>query len=138
MPYIIIAAVDDNGVPLRVNEKDTLEEADALVKKLREDMPSGQEAPKAFHSFFKQGKRVQPTYLVADMDAQTVTLNEVAKTADQFSKLRDKRNELLEVSDWRGVSDLTMSDSWKTYRQALRDLPATADPNNIVWPEAPG
>ena len=36
-------------------------------------------------------------------------------------------------------SDLTMSADWKTYRQALRDLPAnTADPTNITWPEEPG
>ena len=52
--------------------------------------------------------------------------------------LRKKRNTLLEASDWRGVSDLTMSDAWKTYRQTLRDLPAnTADPNNVTWPEEP-
>jgi hypothetical protein len=138
MPYIIIAAVDENGVPSRVNEKDTLEEADALVKKLREDMPPGEEAPQAFHKFFKQGERVQPEYLVVAMDAQTVTINEVAKTADRFAKLRDKRNGLLEASDWYGVSDLTMSDAWKTYRQALRDLPAnTPDPANPIWPIAP-
>ena len=138
MPYIIIAAVNENGVPSRVNEKDTLEEADALVKKLREDMLAGKESPKAFHSFFKQGERVNPKYLVVDMDTQTVTINEVAKTADWFVKLRDKRNELLEASDWYGVSDLTMSDAWKTYRQALRDLPAnTPDPANPIWPIAP-
>ena len=52
--------------------------------------------------------------------------------------LRRQRNQLLEESDWRAVSDLTMSDAWKTYRQTLRDLPAnTADPNNVTWPEEP-
>ena len=55
-----------------------------------------------------------------------------------FAVLRQERNTLLEASDWRGVSDLTMSDAWKTYRQTLRDLPAnTADPNNVTWPEEP-
>ena len=52
-------------------------------------------------------------------------------------KVRAKRNQLLDESDWRGISDLTMSDGWKTYRQALRDLPATADPANPTWPEEP-
>ena len=36
-------------------------------------------------------------------------------------------------------------DGWKTYRQALRDLPETAEPQldvdgnltNIIWPEVP-
>ena len=55
-----------------------------------------------------------------------------------LEELRRQRNQLLEESDWRAVSDLTMSDAWKTYRQTLRDLPAnTADPNNVTWPEEP-
>ena len=55
-----------------------------------------------------------------------------------LEELRRKRNNLLKESDWRAVSDLTMSDAWKTYRQTLRDLPAnTADPNNVTWPEEP-
>ena len=55
-----------------------------------------------------------------------------------LEELRRKRNNLLKESDWRAVSDLTISDAWKTYRQTLRDLPAnTADPNNVTWPEEP-
>ena len=31
-----------------------------------------------------------------------------------------------------------ISDAWKTYRQALRDLPAnTSDPINPTWPTKP-
>jgi len=52
--------------------------------------------------------------------------------------LRMERNQLLAESDWRAMSDLTMSDDWKTYRQALRDLPAnTADPTDVTWPTTP-
>lgn len=55
-----------------------------------------------------------------------------------LERLRTKRNNLLKESDWRAVSDLTMSDEWKTYRQALRDLPAnTSDPANPTWPNEP-
>ena len=46
----------------------------------------------------------------------------------RMAKLRDKRNILLAETDWMGNSDVTMSDDWKTYRQALRDLPASASP----------
>ena len=37
------------------------------------------------------------------------------------------------------LSDTTeISDAWKTYRQALRDLPAkTTDPTNPTWPTKP-
>jgi len=42
--------------------------------------------------------------------------------------LRIERNNRLAKTDWRASSDLTLSDSWKTYRQALRDLPVSASP----------
>ena len=41
--------------------------------------------------------------------------------------LRIKRNELLAETDYMANSDVTMSDDWKTYRQALRDLPSGLD-----------
>ena len=41
--------------------------------------------------------------------------------------LRNKRNNLLAETDWMANSDVTMSDDWKTYRQALRDLPSGLD-----------
>jgi len=42
--------------------------------------------------------------------------------------LREERDKKLAACDWRASSDLTLADSWKTYRQALRDLPASASP----------
>ena len=36
--------------------------------------------------------------------------------------LREKRNNLLQKTDWMANSDVTMSDDWKTYRQQLRDI----------------
>ena len=42
--------------------------------------------------------------------------------------LRVERDKLLAACDWRASSDLTLADSWKTYRQSLRDLPASASP----------
>ena len=52
--------------------------------------------------------------------------------------LRGVRNDLLAETDWMANSDVTMSDAWKNYRQALRDLPAnTSDPSNPTWPTKP-
>ena len=36
--------------------------------------------------------------------------------------IRQERTNLLAECDWMGMSDLTMSDAWKTYRQKLRDI----------------
>ena len=41
--------------------------------------------------------------------------------------LRSKRNQLLIDTDWMANSDVTISDEWKTYRQALRDLTSGLD-----------
>ena len=48
--------------------------------------------------------------------------------AEPMRLLRVERDRLLAVTDWRASSDLTLADNWKTYRQALRDLPASASP----------
>ena len=52
-------------------------------------------------------------------------------------KIREKRDGLLAETDWMANSDVTMSDAWKAYRKALRDVPAQADINNITWPTKP-
>ena len=42
--------------------------------------------------------------------------------------LREERSRRIATSDWMANSDVTMSSAWKTYRQALRDLPASSTP----------
>jgi len=61
--------------------------------------------------------------------------------------LRIERDTRITKTDWRASSDLTLSDAWKTYRQALRDLPASATPKlnsldeldltSVTWPTEP-
>ena len=54
--------------------------------------------------------------------------------------VREKRNEELTATDWRAVKDRTMSQAWKDYRQALRDLPQTYELANDAadnWPTPP-
>ena len=48
-----------------------------------------------------------------------------ALVAVNLSSLRSMRNLLLIETDWMANSDVTMSDAWKTYRQALRDITDT-------------
>ena len=54
--------------------------------------------------------------------------------------VREKRNEALLESDWRAVKDRTMSQAWKDYRQALRNLPQDYEDANDAadnWPVMP-
>jgi hypothetical protein len=68
------------------------------------------------------------------------TADELAEAeAAAWRNLRAERDGLLAASDWTVLSDSpTSTAAWKTYRQALRDLPAnTTDPTNPVWPTPP-
>ena len=52
--------------------------------------------------------------------------------------LRGERNQKLSQTDWMANSDVTMSDEWKAYRQALRDITKTyKNQHEVVWPTPP-
>ena len=48
--------------------------------------------------------------------------------AEPMRVLRERRTQMLSESDWMANSDVTMTDEWKTYRQALRDITKDAKP----------
>ena len=68
-------------------------------------------------------------------------------SAEPMRLLRIERDARIAKTDWRASSDLTLADAWKTYRQALRDLPASATPKldsnydldltSVTWPTEP-
>ena len=73
-------------------------------------------------------------YSVADMDDEAKT----AKDAEQAKSVRASRDDKLKATDWRFRSDMTPSQEWKDYCQALRDLPsATGFPWDMTWPTEP-
>ena len=62
--------------------------------------------------------------------------------AQPWNDLREERNKRLSQCDWVATRAFTTNtpvpEEWKTYMQALRDLPAnTEDPSNPVWPQEP-
>tara|TARA_R100000234_G_C4939200_1_gene152148 strand:+ start:332 stop:694 length:363 start_codon:yes stop_codon:yes gene_type:complete len=66
-----------------------------------------------------------PAPTEAEIDAEVVRLN----NAEPMRLLRIERDKKLAKTDWMTLSDTTaMTDAWKTYRQQLRDLPASANP----------
>lgn len=78
----------------------------------------------------------------ADGNVTTAAQNEAAykaaKDAEQAKSVRASRDTKLSETDWRFRSDMTPSQEWKDYCQALRDVPSQAGfPWTITWPEAP-
>ena len=57
------------------------------------------------------------------------------------ANLRSRRDALLAETDFYALSDVTMSDDMKTYRQELRDLPSGKDTvakcNDATFPTKP-
>ena len=70
---------------------------------------------------------------------------------EAMRRLRVHRDNLLRDTDWVSAkatdTGVAVSDAWKTYRQALRDLPASSSPSldeyynlnfsSVTWPTEP-
>ena len=57
-----------------------------------------------------------------------------------MAELRKQRNKLLVETDYMALSDVTMTDAWKTYRQELRDITKTfksMSDKDFKFPEKP-
>ena len=60
------------------------------------------------------------------------------KPLSEAEKVRLERDARLTATDWRALSDVTLSTEWRTYRQTLRDVPSQSGfPSNITWPTEP-
>ena len=66
--------------------------------------------------------------------------------AEPMRLLRIERDTRIAKTDWRASSDLTLTDAWKTYRQALRDITTQTpklgsdyelDLTSVTWPTEP-
>ncbi len=67
--------------------------------------------------------------------------------AEPMRLLRIERDKKIAQTDWRVLPDQSPSDDWINYRQALRDLPASASPkldssgeldfSSFTWPTEP-
>ena len=67
--------------------------------------------------------------------------------AAPMKELRRQRDAKIVETDWTALSDVTMADNMKTYRQQLRDLPAASGGKdatlkdgvleNVTWPQKP-
>ena len=74
----------------------------------------------------------------AARDAEEQKHRDYEHPAEEMRAIRDHRTRLLAETDWTGISDLTMSDAMKTYRQELRDIPASNTIyENVTWPTKP-
>jgi len=82
-----------------------------------------------------------------DMAGEDITIqthfsgNDTTKNArllaDKWTAVRRDRDSRIAETDYLALSDSTLATNMTTYRQALRDVPSQADPDNITWPTKP-
>ena len=103
---------------------------------------------KAIYTLYPQAVRIDEGIGAFDLNGTPIALDAsaiAAKTAElatekAWNDLRTKRNQLLAETDYLALSDATLSEDMRTYRQALRDLTdpsVTSDPANPTWPVKP-
>jgi hypothetical protein len=79
------------------------------------------------------------------LDDRPIPTDEELQNLVSFNKLRISRDQLLKDTDWWVLPDRTPTQAQLDYRQALRDLPATASPaldengnlTGVTWPTKP-
>ena len=59
---------------------------------------------------------------------------QTAKDNATAASMRAERDKRLAETDWMANSDVTMTDAWKTYRQALRDITKHSSWPNLKMP----
>lgn len=94
---------------------------------------------------------IDPQAVVRSLDGVIeITSSVVSSTVEELMpdlallELRTQRNQLLTQSDWMANSDVTMTEEWRVYRQALRDIttqtPSLDENGNLTginWPTPP-
>ena len=88
--------------------------------------------------------------LLADQAAgKIIIMNDASIFSEPFvnkeltmENVRLERNALLAQTDWTQFPDIQhneeLKNAWRSYRQALRDIPqAFTDPNAVIWPTLP-
>ena len=72
-----------------------------------------------------------------ELSDEEIAALKVEEKSMKPTMVRQERNILLSESDVHALAD-RITDEWRTYRQALRDVPLQAGfPDNITWPVKP-
>jgi hypothetical protein len=91
-----------------------------------------------YGAVFGDGRGVYTLDWTHDSPEPTLDQLQEALWKGDWEEVRIHRNELLAATDFYALSDVTMSADMTTYRQALRDLPASTENSaDVVFPTPP-
>lgn len=85
-----------------------------------------------------EGKSQDPKVYVKSHFKGDDTAKDARLLADKWVNVRRDRDNRLAETDYLALSDATLADNMKTYRQSLRDVPDdNPNPDSINWPTKP-
>ena len=94
---------------------------------------SEEEMPETLTDVEKSGSVYYLNYTIRNKTEEELALH----YEHGWQDVRTKRNRILEETDYMGNSDYPITDEWRTYRQALRDITTQSSPFTITWPTKP-
>ena len=83
------------------------------------------------------GKSFSPKQYVSSHFVGDDTEKDKRVLADKWVDIRLERNRKLAETDYLALSDSTLSNDMKSFRQHLRDVPTQSDPDKIDWGTKP-
>ncbi len=83
----------------------------------------------------------EPNIITPELtDEQRTEMDAIRHRDVPWARVRARRDNMLKDLDWTQGMDVptAIREKWATYRQALRDLPASgSDPDALTWPTSP-
>lgn len=124
----VYAFIDEQGYVTHIMQFDRPPEGGILLEAVTPFYP-----PSPF-----EGAKLQ---IVAGNLEWKDTLSPEQRLKQEWAVVKNKRDQLLQESDWRVIKavdiGVPLDESWKAYRQALRDITTQTDPFSITWPQPP-
>ena len=127
-----ILEINDENVSMRLSELDSYVSDGVYNIKVYASKRNAEEI------LDQDGESFSPKQYVSSHFVGDDTAKDARILADKWANVRSERNRKLAETDYLALSDQTLSNNMKNYRDALRDVPSdNSDPDNIDWPVKP-
>ena len=127
-----ILEINDENVSMRLSELDSYVSDGVYNIKVYASKRNAEEI------LDQDGESFSPKQYVSSHFVGDDTAKDARILADKWANVRLERNRKLDETDYLALSDNTLSNDMKNYRDALRDVPSdNSDPDNIDWPVKP-
>lgn len=112
-----------------------------LHPSVHDNIPSDAvEIPDIYHHYLMEKQKENDVIIGHDEEGFPIPIDDSVKEEEQIDLVRLHRNKILNSTDWTQLPDVpkTLKEKYKTYRQALRDIPEQEGfPFDVTWPEKP-